>query len=209
VPGLGDARLYAITPDREPEQIVKLVDAVLEGGADVVQLRHKTLARGDIYRLACRIQSAVHDARRLLIVNDYLDVALLSGADGVHLGADDIPVAEARRLAPVPFLIGASAGTPEAARAAVRAGADYIGCGPTFSTPVKSSKAPIGPQGVSRVAAAVVGTPVFAIGGIDVGNVHLLTAAGIDRVCVIRGLADAGDPAAAAHAIRGALEAVA
>ena len=209
MPGLADARLYAITPDREPEQIARLVDAVLEGGADIVQLRHKTLARGELYRLACRLQSLVHDARRLLIVNDHLDVALLSGADGVHLGADDIPVADARRLAPAPFLIGASAGTPETARAAVRAGADYIGCGPTFSTPVKSAKAPIGPQGVSRVVAAVPGTPVFAIGGIDAGNVQLLAAAGIGRACVIRGLADAGDAAAAARAIRGTLEAVA
>lgn len=208
MPGLADARLYAITPDREPDEIAKLVDAVLEGGADMVQLRHKTLARGELYRLACRIKSAVHDARRLLIVNDYLDVALLARADGVHLGADDIPVAEARRLAPAPFLIGASAGTAEAAHAAVRAGADYIGSGPTFSTPVKSSKAPIGPQGVSRVAAAVTGTPVFAIGGIDAGNVHVLAAGGIGRVCVIRGLADAEDPAAAARAIRAALEAV-
>jgi len=81
---LDAARLYAITPDAEPDAVVGLVGAVLRGGADVVQLRHKTLARGALLDLAGRLAAMVHDAGRLFIVNDHLDIALIAGADGVH-----------------------------------------------------------------------------------------------------------------------------
>src|SRR5438270_7776548 len=110
------ARLYAITPDAEPEVLSRLVGAVLRGGADIVQLRHKSLGRGRLLELARRLAAMVHDAGALFIVNDHLDIALLAGADGVHLGADDLPPAAARRVAPEGFLVGASAGTAELAR---------------------------------------------------------------------------------------------
>jgi thiamine-phosphate pyrophosphorylase len=203
---LDAARLYAITPDAEPDALVGLVGAVLRGGADVVQLRHTTLARGALLDLAHRLAELVHDAGRLFIVNDHLDIALLARADGVHLGADDLPLAAARRVAGARFLIGASANTPELARQAVAAGADYLGAGPAFATAVKPQKAVIGPEGVAAVTAAV-GVPVFAIGGIDASNLELLLAAGVRRACVIRGLAAAADPEAAARRIRDALAA--
>lgn len=198
------ARLYAITPDGEPDSLLDLTGAVLRGGADVVQLRHKTMARGRLLELARRLAAAVHAAGRLFIVNDHLDIALLSGADGVHLGDDDLPVEVARRLAPAGFLVGASANTPESARAAVAAGADYLGAGPAFATSVKPDKSVIGPGGVAAVAAAVE-VPVFAIGGIEESNVAQLPAAGIHRACVIRGLAGARDPEAAARRLRAVL----
>ena len=198
------ARLYAITPDAEPDALVRLVGAVLLGGADVVQLRHKTLARGALLGLARRLAAMVHEAGRLFIVNDHLDIALQAGADGVHLGADDLPLTAARRVAGEGFLIGASANTPELARLAVAAGADYLGAGPAFATAVKPGKAVIGPHGVAAVAAAVA-VPVFAIGGIEAGNLDLLLAAGVHRACVIRGLAETADPEAAARNLRAAL----
>jgi thiamine-phosphate pyrophosphorylase len=198
------ARLYAITPDGEPDSLLGLVGAVLRGGADVVQLRQKTLPRGLLLDLARRLAAAVHSAGRLFIVNDHLDIALLAGADGVHLGDDDLPLEVARRLAPPGFLVGASANTPRSALAAVAAGADYLGAGPAFATSVKPDKAVIGPEGVAAVAAAVT-VPVFAIGGIQEDNVALLPAAGVHRACVIRGLAESPDPESAARRLRAVL----
>jgi thiamine-phosphate pyrophosphorylase len=201
---LQEARLYSITPDAEPDAVVRLVGAVLRGGADVVQLRHKTLARGALLALAGRLAAMVHEAGRVFIVNDDLDIALLVGADGVHLGENDLPLEAARRVAGKHFLIGASANTPELAREAVAAGADYLGAGPAFATSVKPDKAVIGPEGVAAVAAAV-GVPVFAIGGIEATNLDRLLDAGVHRACVIRGLADAADPEALARQMRAAL----
>ena len=174
------------------------------GGADVIQLRHKGMARGALLQLARSLRQVVTEA--LFIVNDHADIALLSDADGVHLGPDDITVAAARQIAQDRLLIGASASSVEAARSAVAAGADYLGCGAAFATPIKSEKQVIGPEGVARVAAAVT-VPVFAIGGIDASNVARLTAVGVRRACVIRAVADAAEPEAAARRLRAMLEA--
>jgi len=201
--GLAAAHLYAITPDADPDRVVEVAAAAVRGGADVLQLRHKVLPRGRLLELACRLRVVI-GGRTLLIVNDHLDIALLAGADGVHLGADDLSLLAARRLAPAGFLVGASASTPEAARAAVAEGADYIGCGPAFPTPIKAQKPAIGPQGVAAVQAAV-DVPVFAIGGVEPSNVPRLVAAGIRRACMIRALAEAADPEAVARAVRAAL----
>ncbi len=196
------AHIYAVTPESSPEQLEALVAAWLEGGVDVVQLRAKHLPRGELQGLACRL-AARCSGRALLIVDDYLDVALLSGADGVHLGADDLSVAAARRVS-VDLLVGASASDPAAAREVVAQGADYIGCGPAFATPIKAAKAPIGPEGVARVARTVP-VPVFAIGGVDRSRLPELAEAGVRRVCAIRGLAAVADPAAEVRAWRAAL----
>ena len=200
---LGEARLYVITPDAAPERILALARAAARGGADIVQLRHKSLARGELLTLAREMRESVGDG--LFIVNDHVDIAMLSGADGVHLGPDDISVAAARRVAGDQLLIGASASTVDAARRAVEDGADYIGCGPAFATPVKSEKKVIGPQGVAAVAQALPSVPVFAIGGIDEKNLSQLIAVGLRRACVIRAVADAPDPEAAARRLRGML----
>ena len=200
---LGEARLYVITPDAAPERILALARAAARGGADIVQLRHKSLARGELLTLAREMRESVGDG--LFIVNDHVDIAMLSGADGVHLGPDDISVAAARRVAGDQLLIGASASTVDAARRAVEDGADYIGCGPAFATPVKSEKKVIGPQGVVAVAQALPSVPVFAIGGIDEKNLSQLIAVGLRRACVIRAVADAPDPEEAARRLRGML----
>ena len=202
---LQSARLYVITPDRPPGQIIDLARAVVRGGADVVQLRHKALARGQLLELALRFRDLTARAGVLFIVNDHADIALAAGADGVHLGPDDLGVDSARRIAPGGFLIGASASSPEAARKAVAAGADYIGSGPAFSTPIKKEKGVIGPAGVAAVTAAV-DVPVFAIGGIEEANIAQLTALGLHRACVIRAIAGAAGPEQATRRLRAMLE---
>ena len=194
------ARLYVITPDAEPSRVLELASAALRGGADVIQLRHKSLPRGELLTLGRELRSVVRDA--LFIVNDHVDIALLSGADGVHLGPDDLTPASARKVAGGRLLIGVSASTLDA----VPPEADYVGCGPAFSTPVKPEKKVIGPEGVAALARAVK-VPVFAIGGVDESNLGQLIAAGVRRACVIRAISEAPDPEQAARRLRAMLTA--
>jgi thiamine-phosphate pyrophosphorylase len=178
----------------------------VRGGADIIQLRHKTLARGELLDLARRIRIVTVEAGVLLVVNDHVDIALLSEADGVHLGPDDLSIAAARRIVGGRLLIGASASSPDAARAAIADGADYLGSGPAFATPIKTEKRVIGPRGVAAIAAEVgPEVPVFAIGGIDETNVGLLIAEGLRRVCVIRAISGAPDPEQAARRLHAML----
>ena len=182
--------------------------AALRGGAGVLQLRQKQLGRAELLALARRLRELTRDAGALLMVNDHVDLALLSEADGVHLGADDLSVAAARHIAADRLLIGASASTADVALAAIASGADYIGCGPAFATPLKPQKTVIGPRGVAAVTSAVdPSVPVFAIGGIDASNIGQLIAAGVRRACVIRAVEEAVDPEAAARGLRAMLEA--
>jgi thiamine-phosphate pyrophosphorylase len=201
------SRLYGITHEAEPAVVERVVAAWLRGGVDVVQLRQKRLSRGPLLELATVLAAACAAAGALFVVNDHVDVALLSGADGVHLGPDDLTVAAARRVAAAAgagLLIGASASSPQAGREAERQGADYLGSGPAYATPLKTEKRVIGAAGVAAVAAAV-RLPVFAIGGIDRSRLPELRAAGLTRVCAIRALGEAADPEAEARAWREAL----
>jgi thiamine-phosphate pyrophosphorylase len=202
-----------ITPDAAPDRVVELAAAALRGGADVIQLRHKNLARGQLVALARTIREMAARSGVLFIVNDHVDIALLSEADGVHLGPDDLSIASAKRLAGEArrivgdrLLIGASASSPESARAAIEDGADYLGSGPAFATPIKTEKKVIGPEGVAAIAAAAAAVPVFAIGGIDETNLPRLIALGLRRVCVIRAVADAPDPESATRRLRTMLD---
>jgi len=202
---------------------MEIATAAARGGADIIQLRHKTLPRGELLTLARELrrvigssrfmarwpggpEGRVQSSKPLFIVNDHVDIALLCEADGVHLGPDDLTIAAARRVAGDRLLIGASASTPERAREAVEDGADYIGCGPAFATPIKTEKQVIGPEAIAAVSKEVA-VPVFAIGGIDEQNVGQLTALGIHRACVIRAVGDAVDPEQAARHLRAMLTA--
>ena len=202
---LQDARLYFVTPDRAPDAVLEIAAAAIRGGVDVLQLRQKTLPRGDLLELARGLRQLAVRNERLFVVNDHVDIALLAGADGVHLGPDDLSIESARRVAGDRLLIGASASSVEAARRAVRQGADYLGSGPAFPTPIKAQKLVIGPAGIAAIGDAV-RVPVFAIGGIDASNLAQLAAAGVRRACVIRAIGDAADPEAAARTLRGMLD---
>lgn len=196
---LRDSKLYVITPDASPDRVIHIATAAQRGGAGIIQVRHKTLPRGELLELARRLRELITDA--LFIVNDYVDIAMLSAADGVHLGPDDITVASARKVAGDRLIVGVSASTIDA----VQPGADYVGCGPAFATPLKPQKQVIGPDGVAAVAAAV-DIPVFAIGGIDESNIDQLIERGIRRACVVRAVADAADPEGAARRLRAMLD---
>jgi len=176
------------------------VAAAVRGGADVIQLRHKTMPRGELLSLALELRQVVKEG--LFIVNDYVDIALMCGADGVHLGPDDLTVGSARKVAGDRLLIGVSASTPDA----VQPGSDYVGCGPAFATPLKPRKKVIGPEGVAALTGAVK-IPVFAIGGIDESNVERLTALGVHRACGVRAVSDAADPEEAVRRLRAMLTA--
>src|ERR1700681_4981492 len=112
---LDAAHLYFITPDEEPERVLDLASAAVSGGADIIQLRHKTLARGELLALARGVRDITTRARVLFIVNDHVDIALLSQADGVHLGRDDLSIGAARRVAGDRMLVGASASSVDTA----------------------------------------------------------------------------------------------
>ena len=201
---LQSAHLYVITPDASPDRLIDIATAAQRGGADVIQLRHKTMARGELLELARTLRRLLTEA--LFVVNDHVDIALLSEADGVHLGPDDLSIAGARRVAGDRLFIGASASTVEAARQAIGEGADYIGCGPAFATPIKAEKTVLGPPGIAAIASQV-SVPVFAIGGIDESNLGELVALGLKRACVIRAVAGAPDPEEAARRLRAMLTA--
>ncbi|AEV81714.1 thiamine-phosphate pyrophosphorylase [Actinoplanes sp. SE50] len=187
-------RLHVITDDLD------VVRAVAQPGV-AVQIRVKT---NDFaaYAVAREAVPRCRTAGALCLVNDRIGVALATGADGVHLGADDLPVAAARRVLGPEAVIGATCRTPEAARAAVADGATYLGVGPAFPTSTKDGlPPPLGPDGVNAVAAAVPGIPVVAIGGITLERVGLLTTYGVAAVKAFD-----GDPAGAAAAFLAALQ---
>jgi thiamine-phosphate pyrophosphorylase len=185
---------------------LEIAEAALLGGADVIQLRDKTLAADALRAVALEVADAVRRAGALFVVNDSVDVAIAADADGVHLGPDDEPVARAR--ARWSRLLGASARTPDRARELVAAGADYLGVGPVRDTATKKeAPSAIGLEGLSRVVRAVGGTvPVIAIGGIRASDVPAVLAAGASGVAVVSSVVAAPDVRAAARALRDALD---
>jgi thiamine-phosphate pyrophosphorylase len=193
---LAARKLYLITPARP--DLADFLEAAVRGGVDLVQVREKDLPDRE---LLLRLEEAREITRRLgvpLVVNDRPDLAVLAGADYVHLGQDDLPVEKARRFG---VGVGLSTHTPAEVDAA---DADYIGVGPVYSTPTKEGRPAVGLELV-RHAAGRARVPWFAIGGIDVSNAADVVAAGATRIAVVRAIGDAPDPEAAARELRGAL----
>lgn len=187
---------------------VDVARAALAGGADALQLRDKALDGGALYRLALEVRGAVEEsgADCLFLVNDRVDVAVAAGADGVHLGQEDLPAPAARALLGEGLILGISAGTVAEAVRAEREGADYLGVGPVFPTPSKADAGePIGLEGLRRIRDAVA-LPLVAIGGIDEGKVEAVFAAGADGVAVISAVASAADMEAAVRRLRRAVD---
>lgn len=167
--------------------------AALEGGAPMIQLRDKDMSTAELVEVARELRALTRAHGAAFIVNDRVDVALAAGADGVHLGIDDLPLSAARRLMGAGAVVGASAANAEEARAAQAAGASYVSVGAIYATASKSDAgAPIGlgPLGEIKRAVAV---PVLAIGGITCENVEAVIRAGADGAAVISAVAEAED----------------
>ncbi|HZZ86469.1 MAG TPA: thiamine phosphate synthase [Anaeromyxobacteraceae bacterium] len=182
---------------------VEQARAAIAGGAEVVQLRLKALPAGEILEAARRIVAEAR-GRALVIVNDRPDLALLADADGVHLGEEDLPPDEARRLLGPSRLVGCSTRTLEEARAALAAGADHVGFGPVFATRTKAIA--VEPRGLAalRAVAAALPAPVVAIGGIDEGSIGAVAAAGAAAAAVVADLFANGDVRARAERLTAA-----
>jgi len=200
---LADSRLYLVLEARpHGDDPRPLLDAALRGGVDIVQLREKTLedkvliAAAEPFRAACNVHGA------LFVLNDRPDLVAACGADGVHVGRSDTPVAEARSLVGPERLVGLSVSTLDEL-GDVR-GADYVGV-TAFATPTKEDAVAGGPD-LLRAAAETLTVPWFAIGGIELSNVADVAAAGAPGVAVVRAIGDAGDPEAAARELRAALD---
>jgi thiamine-phosphate pyrophosphorylase len=171
----------------------------LAGGVDIVQLRDKEAGRDELLAAAAVARRLCNDAGALLILNDHPDLVAEAGADGCHVGQDDIGVPEARALAGDGAIVGQSTHFPGEIDAA--AAADYIGVGPVHATPTKPGRSAVGLELVS-FAAAHAPVPFFAIGGIDASNAGAVVDAGAQRIAVVRAIAEAADPRAAAAQLR-------
>jgi thiamine-phosphate pyrophosphorylase len=166
--------------------------AVVKGGAKIIQLRDKKGSRRIFLQTALELKKLCQQNDVLFIVNDSLEVALAAEADGLHVGEDDLPVAEARRLLPVDKILGASARTVEEAKAAQAAGADYLGVGAIYATPTKVGAAVVGPGRLEEIKKEV-NLPLVAIGGINEGNINDVMKAGADAAAVISAVMGAAD----------------
>jgi thiamine-phosphate pyrophosphorylase len=182
----------------------RTLDAVLAGGAECVQLREKALPDGELLRRARHLVARCRAYHAVAIINDRPDIALLAGADGVHVGQDDLPCAAVRALAGHDLIVGVSTERLEEAQQAVRDGATYVGIGPMFTTTTKEKPRLAGPA-YAREAVATLPVPCVAIGGITADTVPELIAVGVRTVAVCSGVIAAGDPAAACRQLRALL----
>ena len=209
-----DLRLNAIVdPERSGgHDLADLARLVAQGGATLVQLRDKHSETRAMVARARAIKKALEPFKVPLVINDRIDVALASGADGVHVGQDDMAVEDARKLLGRDAIIGLSIKTVAEANAAPVELIDYVGSGGVYVTLSKEQKnAPIGPEGLARVIAALHARApklaVCGIAGIDAGNAAAVIAAGANGVAVISALSLAPDPTAAARALRAIVDA--
>ena len=204
-----DLRLYAIVDSEHAggHALPELARRVAEGGATLVQLRDKQGETRAMVERARAIKAALAPFRVPFIINDRVDVALASGADGVHVGQEDMAVADARRLLGPQAIIGLSVKTMSDAQAAPLEQLSYVAIGGVFPTTSKDNPTHIGADGLRKLAAAVraraAGFPICAIAGITEANAPDVIAAGADGIAVISALSATPDPAAAARRLRG------
>lgn len=207
--GAIDYSLYLVT-DRglaRGRATAEIVREAVAGGVTCVQMREKNCGTREFIAEARALQHVLEPLGVPLIINDRVDVALAAGAAGVHLGQQDMPLADARRLGPAGWLIGVSAESLADALRAERDGADYVGVSPVFATPTKTDTAlPLGLDGL-RIIRAAVKLPLVAIGGIHWKNVREVIHAGADGLAVVSAIVAADSPREAAAVLRREIEA--
>lgn len=198
-------RLHVLTDARGGRPALDAVTAAVAAGAPVVQVRAKGCTDRELYDFARAVVAICAPAGATCLVNDRVDIALAVGADGTHLGAGDLPLAAARRIAGPGHLLGGTAREPVLARQLVAEGADYLGVGPAYPTRTKTGLPDaLGPAGIAAVAEAV-DVPVIAIGGVTAARVAELLGAGATGVAVVGAVAGAADPGGATRALLRAL----
>jgi thiamine-phosphate pyrophosphorylase len=204
---LAAARLYLVCGSLDDASALhdRLRGAVA-GGVDIVQLRDKELSDDELVAVANAARALSERLGALLIVNDRPDVALEAGADGVHVGQEDIPVARVREIVGADMLIGLSTHATREIDAVDPELVDYIGVGPVHETPTKPGRRAVGLELV-RYAAVRARVPFFAIGGLSAENLDEVLDAGATRVCVLRAISDADSPEAAARGLRAQIDA--
>jgi thiamine-phosphate pyrophosphorylase len=210
---LAAARLYLVC-DAMPggRELSEVLPGAIAGGVEIVQLRVKDGSLGgdpherrELLAVAARAAGLCAERGALFVVNDYPEVAVDVGADGVHVGQDDMAVCEVRAIVGPDMLVGLSTHAPEEIEAVDRALIDYIGVGPVHATPTKPGRPAVGVELV-RYAAAHATVPFFAIGGLDARNIGEVLDAGASRVCVLRAVANAESPERMARELREQLE---
>lgn len=193
-------RLYLVAdPEHCRSDVIATVNAAIHGGVTCLQLRAKTLPDREHLDLANRLRAMCHEYGVPFIVNDRFDIALLSGADGLHLGVDDLPVESVRAQAPEGFIIGFSPESDEQIRHAKDRGVDYLGIGPVYGTQTKADAGLALGIAEFRRRCEISPVPVVGIGGISVTNAHEVLDAGAQGVAVVSAILDADDPNRAAR----------
>ncbi|HEX6204978.1 MAG TPA: thiamine phosphate synthase [Solirubrobacterales bacterium] len=198
---LRTARLYFVCDARPSTDLEALLRAALTGGADIVQLREKKLGRAEIERAAGTFRRVADTFSALFVLNDDPEMARICDADGVHVGQDDVSAEQAREVMGPDAIVGLSTHSEEQIAASAGRPVDYISVGPIWETPTKEGRPGVGLELISH-AAANAPHPFFAIGGIDPSNAEQVVAAGAERLCAVRAIRDAADPAAAAQDLR-------
>ncbi|TES91808.1 MAG: thiamine phosphate synthase [Candidatus Cloacimonadota bacterium] len=194
--GLKKEGIYVVLPDRSKKELLRLVKAVVDAPVSAVQLRSKSLSARELIKVVSSIRNITAKRGITFIVNDRVDIALAVDADGVHIGQDDIPIKDARKLTGHSFIIGVSTHSIDEAKKAEMDGADYIAFGSIFRTTSKTNAVI---QGVKRLKKLTeeVDIPVVAIGGINDNNIRRVSFSGADYAAVISFVSDAEDPGTA------------
>lgn len=198
-----DLLLYAITDRRNLDKKVffEKIEEALQGGVTILQLREKELDEDSFINEAIEIKNICRKHGVPLIINDNVNVALKSGADGVHVGIEDMPIDEIRRTVPDSFIIGATCKTVEQAQSAERLGADYMGVGAVFPSPTKKNAVRITREQLKEICASV-SIPAVAIGGISLENVNELKGGGMSGIAVVSAVFSADDIQKAASLLK-------
>ena len=195
--------VYPVTCERlsAGRSNLEVLEAVIRGGARIIQLREKECSKRDLFDLALTFREVTTRAGVLLIINDHLDIALAVGADGLHLGQDDLPLMAARRLAP-DLVIGISTHSLEEALKAEGEGADYVNIGPIFATSTKAGvDRGLGPEAIASIGSRL-SVPFTVMGGITAANLDEVLAAGARRIAMITAITQAADIAQAVRVFR-------
>jgi thiamine-phosphate pyrophosphorylase len=201
-----DVALYAITPEPKDVNVwLTKIDAMLAGGVDAVQLRSRSLNDRELLQLGAKVKALCVKHGALFLINNRVDLALILNTDGIHIGHEDISIAQVRTLIGHRKIVGMSTHSMPEALEAQKAGADYVSCGPVWATPTKPDYKAVG-LGLIGLYNAALKVPYVAIGGIDASNFDQVLENGAKTVAVVRALFDAADPTALAHEFKTKLQ---